>query len=88
MKEAVSGNEDAHKAMCQDNTQKNKRRYEGMKNEAKKAVSKATREKAVEVLAELQNCPNGMHRLVNGLKTDSKEHDGGSDGKLCFSETF
>ena len=32
-----------------------------------------------------------MHRLVKGLKTDSKEVEGGwcmrgSDGKLCFSE--
>ena len=27
-----------------------------------------------------------MFRLVNGLKTDSKEVEGGSDGKLCFSE--
>ena len=27
-----------------------------------------------------------MFRLVRGLKTDSKEVEGGSDGKLCFSE--
>ena len=27
-----------------------------------------------------------MFRLVKGLKTDSKEVEGGSDGKLCFSE--
>ena len=49
------------------------------------------REKAVEVLAELQYCPNGMFWLVEGLKTDSKEVEGGrcmrgSDGKLCFSD--
>ena len=50
------------------------------------------REKSDEVLTELQNCPNGMFRVVKGLKTDSKEvEDGrclrGSDGKLlCFSE--
>ena len=36
-------------------------------------------------------CPNGMFRLVKGLKTDSKEVEGGrcmrgSDGKQCFSE--
>ena len=29
-----------------------------MKNEAKKAVSKAMRDRAVEMLAEFQNCPN------------------------------
>ena len=27
-----------------------------------------------------------MLRLLNGLKTDSKEVEGGSDRKLCFSE--
>ena len=32
------------------------------------------------------NCPNGIFRLVRGLKTDSKEIEGGGDGKLCFSE--
>ena len=62
-----------------------------MKNNANKAVSKATREKAEEVLTELQNCQNGMFRLLKGLKTDSNEvEDGrcmrGSDGKVCFSE--
>ena len=49
------------------------------------------REKSDEVLIELQNRPNGMFRLVKGLKTDSKEVEGGkclrrSDGKLCFNE--
>ena len=43
------------------------------------------------MLTELQNCPNGMFRLVKGLKTDSKEDEGGmcmsgNDEKLCFSE--
>ena len=38
--------------------------YKGMKNEAKKAVSKAMKEKAEEALAELQNCPYVMFRLV------------------------
>ena len=57
---------------------------------AKKADSKA-REKAEEALTELQNCPYGMVRLVNGLKTNSKEVEEGryirgSDGKLCFIE--
>ena len=44
-----------------------------MKNKANKAVSKAMREKAEEVLTGLQNCPCGMFRLVKGLKTDRKE---------------
>ena len=48
------------------------------------------REKVEETPTELQNCPNGMLRLVKGLKTDSKEVEGrcmrGSNGKLCFSE--
>ena len=59
-----------------------------MKN---KAVSKAMREKAEEAVSELENCPNGMFSLVKGLKTDSKEVEGGrcmrgSDGRLCFIE--
>ena len=49
------------------------------------------REKAVEALTELKKCPNGMFRLVYGLRTDSKEVEGGKcmrgqDEKLCFSE--
>ena len=49
------------------------------------------REKAEEVLTEMQNCQYGMLRLVKGLKTDSKEVEGGrcmkgNDEKLCFSE--
>ena len=44
------------------------------------------REKADEALTELQHCPNGVFRLVKGLKTDSKEFEGGSVEKLCFSE--
>ena len=88
MKEAVSRKKDAYKAMCQHNTEENKRRHKSMKN---KAVSKAMREKAEEVLTDLQNCSNGMFRPVKGLKTDSKEVEGGrcmrrSDGKLCFNE--
>ena len=62
-----------------------------MKNKARKAVSETMGEKAEEVLTELQNCQNEMLRLVEGLKTDSKEVEGGtcmrgSDGKLCFSD--
>ena len=52
MKSAVSRKKDMHKAMCQITTEENKRRYEGIKNEAKKAISKATKEKAEEVLPE------------------------------------
>ena len=55
-----------------------------MKSNAKKAVSNAVQEKAEEALTELNNCPNWMFRLVKGLNIDSKEVDGGSDGKLCF----
>ena len=69
VKEVVSGKKEEHKAMCQNSTEENKRRYNGMKN---KAVSKAMREKAEELLPELQNCPNGMFRPVKGLKTDSR----------------
>ena len=73
--------------MCQDNTEENK----SIKNETSKAVSKAMREKAEEAFTELKQCPNWMLRLVKGLKTDSKEFEGGrcmrgSDGKLSFSE--
>ena len=73
VKEAVSRKKEAHKVMCQKSTEENKRRYISMKNKANKAVSNAMREKAEEVLAELQNSPNRMFRLVKGLKTYSKE---------------
>ena len=57
MKEADSRKKEAHKAMCQNNTEKNKRRYKSMKNKAKKAVSKALREKADEALTDITNLP-------------------------------
>ena len=38
--------------MCRYSTEENRRRYEGMKNKAKKAVSKAMREKTEEALTE------------------------------------
>ena len=42
MKEAVSRKKDAHKAMCQDNTEENQG-FKGMKNKPDTAVSKAMR---------------------------------------------
>ena len=51
-------------------------RYKGMKNKARKAASKAMREKVENELTELQSCPYGMFRLVKGLKIDSKEVEG------------
>ena len=51
MKEAVSRKKDAHKAMCQNNTE-NTRRYKGMKNKAAKAFTKAMRWKVKEALTE------------------------------------
>ena len=49
------------------------------------------RDKAEEAFTELRHCQNEIFRLVKGLKTDSKEVEGGrclrgSDGKLCLSE--
>ena len=49
--ESVSRKKKAHKAMCQNSTEKNKR-HKSMKNKAKKAVSKAMREKAEEAHSE------------------------------------
>ena len=54
MKEAVSRKKDAHKTMCQNNTEENKRRYKFMNNKSKKAVSKVMREEAEEALAEFK----------------------------------
>ena len=39
VKEATSIKKDAHKAMCLNSTEKNKKRHRRMKNKAKKAVS-------------------------------------------------
>ena len=52
VKETFSIKKDAHKVMCQNSTEENKWRYEGMKNKAKKAVSKAIRVKTEEALTE------------------------------------
>ena len=45
MKEAVSREKEAHKAMCHNSTEEKKRRYNSMKNKTKNAVSEAMREK-------------------------------------------
>ena len=44
VKEAVSKNKEAHKAICQNNAEANKRRYKSMRNKAMKAVSKGLKE--------------------------------------------
>ena len=54
MKEAVSRKKDAHKSICRNSTEENKRRYKSMKNNAKKAFSTEMREKVEEVLTELK----------------------------------
>ena len=63
MKEAVLRKNEAHKAMCQNITEENNLRYKNQKNKAKIAISKAMREKAEEVLTELQNSPYGVSKL-------------------------
>ena len=57
----------------------------GMKNKAKKAISKVVRKNADEAPTMLNYCPNGMLGLVKGLKY-GKEVEGESGGKLCFNE--
>ena len=64
VKEAVSRKKDAHKTMCQNITEDNKRMYKSMKNKVMKAILNAVREKAEEVLTELQNCPSLMITLI------------------------
>ena len=44
MKEAVLMKKDAHKAMCQNNTDENKRRYASMKNKEKSSFRSNERE--------------------------------------------
>ena len=51
----------------------------------------AMRGRAVEMFTDVKNCPNEMFRVVRGLKTDSKEVEGGrcmrrSDGNFCLRE--
>ena len=77
--EAVSTKKDAHRVMRRNNTDKCTNRLKSMKNTEEKAVSKAMREKAEEMLTELKNCKNGMIRLVRESKIDSNGVEGGSD---------
>ena len=51
MKEAISRKKEAHKAMCQNSTEENKRKYKSLKNNAKRADSKAMREKTEEAIS-------------------------------------
>ena len=48
IREAVSRKKDAHKAMCRNSTEENKRRHGSLKNKENTSFSKATREKAEE----------------------------------------
>ena len=72
--------------MGQNRTEENKRRYKSLQIEAE---SKVMKDKAEQVLIELQNCQNWMHGLEKGLRTYSNEVEcgrcmRGRDGKLCF----
>ena len=51
--EAATRKKEAHKAMCLNRTEENKRRHKSMKNKAKETVAKAMREKVEEALTEL-----------------------------------
>ena len=46
VKEAISRETDVHRTMCRNSTEKSMKWYKSMKNELKKAVYKAMREKA------------------------------------------
>ena len=50
--EAVSRKKDAHKATYRNSTEENKKRYKDMKSKAKKAVTKAMREKTEEAFTD------------------------------------
>ena len=54
MNEAILRKTDAHKAMCKNSSAENKRRYKSIKNKAKKAVSRAMREKAEEAFTDMK----------------------------------
>ena len=69
VKEAVSKMKDAHKVMCLNNTEENKRRYKSMTNKSRKAV----RDEAEDALTELKNFQNIMFSLGERLKTDSEK---------------
>ena len=75
MKETKSRKKDAHKAMCRNSTEENKRRHKSMKNKPKKSVSNTMGEKAEEALAGLKSYSNGMLTLGKRPKVDSKEED-------------
>ena len=70
VKEVTPRKKDVRKSMCRNCTEENKRRFESMKNKARKAVLKAMREKVEEVLNELKHCLNWMFILVRGLIDD------------------
>ena len=59
--------------MCSNCTEGNKNRHKSIKNKAKKPASKTIREKTEEVHTKLENCSNGMPRLVEVLKFNSKK---------------
>ena len=64
VKEAISRNKYAHKAMCGNSADEIRIRYKSMKQ---KAVSKAMIEKAEEMPSESKGFPNEMLRLLKGL---------------------
>ncbi|XP_068739418.1 uncharacterized protein [Montipora capricornis] len=89
VKEAIARKKDTRKDMCKSGTEANKARYKNMKNRAKKVVAKAMKEAAERELRELSEHPNKVFKLVNSMKKDGKDVEGGrcmrgSDGRLSF----
>ena len=64
MKEVIARKKDAHKEMCKSGTEANKARYENIKNQAKKVVTKAMKEATEQELRELSQHPNKVFKLV------------------------
>ena len=54
MKDLVSHNKGAHKAMCMNSTEEKKSRCKGMRNKAKKTASETMREMAEEGLLSMK----------------------------------
>ena len=86
VKEAILRKKDAHKEMCKSGTEANKARYKNMK-----VVAKAMKEATEQELRELSEHPNKVFKLVNSMKKDGKDVEGGRcmrvcDDRLSFSE--
>ena len=68
MKEAIQSKKVAYRNMCINRSEESKARYENIKNQTKKVITKSMRKEAKQELAKLSKTTNNVFKLVKFIK--------------------